>query len=169
MRKTKPTPTAEQLAEADRLEAEVRRKRERAEESFQRCDTDGFVSQWALGIGADRDRMDAQILRDGGMASFPVLCDADGNVIADRIYSFENRYNGGTDYRWRLPDELAEIHGRKWIPTGERSRVQAQLGLHEETRWMPARAKIMGGGTGLSGAASAYVGIERITESEVAA
>lgn len=161
-RKTKPKPTAEQLAEAVRLEEERVQRRAQKERSFQRCDTDGFVSQWAHGISADLAARQAEILRDGGHAAFPVLVDAEGNVLCDRYLTFKNRYSGGTDYKWRLDDEQAEKYGRRWVPFGCNSRVQKQLGLRQERRFFPARAKIMGSGTGLSGAATCYVGVVRI-------
>jgi hypothetical protein len=158
----KPAPTAEMLAEAARLEAEAARKLAAREESFARCDTDGFLSQWAHDIGAQRDERQAKLLRNGGHASFPVLCDAEGRVLCDHQHRFTNPYDHSIERRWRLPDDVAERLGRKWIPCGAKSRVQAKLGLHEESRWFPARAAIMGSGRGLSGCASAFVGIERI-------
>lgn len=165
-----PKPTAEQLAAIERLEAEAVRKRQRKEESFQRCDTDGFVSQWADGIGADLDRAKAELLANGGCATFPVLCDAEGNVIATKVYRFPDKYrpdqwNAPMKEMWRLPDELVEQTGRKWVPVAGysgKSRVQTQFGLHEEYRWFPAHAKITTGGrkaTGLSGMANAFVAV----------
>lgn len=165
-RKRAPKPSAAQLAEIERLEAEAKRADEKAEESFQRCDTDGFLSQWALNIGAQRDRKQIEVLRKGGYWRFPVLCDAEGNVLCDRIYRFANQFAGyGSVEKWRLPDDVAARLGRQWIPVAGwrgNSRIQKQLGLREEDRYFPARAKIMGSGTGLSGCASAFVGVERI-------
>lgn len=161
-----PKPTAEQLAEIERLETEAKRSRVLAEESFQRSDTDGFLSQWAHNITADKNRNQIEILRNGGYAEFPVLVDADDNVVADKIYSFPNKFRGyGNVERWRLPDDLAAKVGRRWIPTAGysgKSRIQKQLGLHESTRWFPAEAKICGNGTGLSGCANAYVAAVRV-------
>ena len=169
----KPVPTADQLAQAERLEQEAKDNRRRSAESFDRCDTDGFLSQWALDIGADLNRRKAELLRDGGFAQFPVLCDAAGNVIATRVYKFPDKYSfsGGYVRRWRLPDELAAKAGRKWIPVRDigESRIQKQLGLHEEDRWFPAYAKITTGGRndrGLSGCANAFVGVFKQGEGE---
>lgn len=160
MFKEAPAPTAEMLAKIEELEASAKRQMEAKEESFERCDTDGFLSQWASGIGAERDRREIQILKQGGCATFPVLCDSEGNVIATKIYTFPDQYRGhGFVDRWKI-DEAK--YGKKWIPTGEKSRVQKQLGLHEEYRWFPAYAKIAvprgAKSTGLGGCANAYVG-----------
>jgi hypothetical protein len=175
--KDKPAPTAEQLAAIAKLEEKAEDSRRRAEESFQRCDTDGFLSQWALNIGADLDREKANLLRDGGHAQFPVLCDEAGNVLAHKVYKFADRFapdqwNAPTVKKWRLPDdEIAKRGGRKWIPVAgiRASRVQKALGLHEEHRWFPAIAKITTGGrksTGLGGCANAFVAVFKQGEEE---
>lgn len=160
-----PKPTSEQLAQIEQLRAKAKIQDDRAEKSFQRCDTDGFLSQWANNIGADRDRKQAKLLENGGYARFPVLCDSEGNVICHTIRTFYNPHPRGWGEikadRWQLPDDLADKLGRKWIPVGYNSRIQKQLGLHEEDRWFPAVAEIMGGGTGMAGAANCYVSIRR--------
>jgi len=160
----RPEPTAAQLAKADKLDADAAERRRREQESFDRCDTDGFLSQWAHSIGADKDRKAAQILRDGGCARFPVLTLADtGEVVATVEYKFPDRDRPWlVNRRWRLPDELAAKLGRKWVPTGSKSRVQKQLGLVEDTRWFYAFAELTvpdgAKSTGLAGCANAYVG-----------
>lgn len=161
---TAPAPTAAQLAEIEAMKASAARHAKAKADSFDRCDTDGFLSQWASGINADLDRTKAELLANGGYAPFPVLCDADGRVIADRVHTFADTFAGyGTVSKWKLGAEDEAKCGRRWIPrdyTG-RSRIQKSLGLHEETRWFPAYAKITGSGKGLSGCASAYVAVFR--------
>lgn len=155
-----PKPTAEQLAKADEMDAEMAMQEKRKEDSFERCDTDGFLSQWASGLNASLARERAKLLRQGGFDLFWCLEEIEtGEIVADKIFTFENSFNGcpTTVNRWRLPNDLAEKKGRKWIPVGERSRVQKQLGFREVQRWFPAFAMIGGGGKGLSGAASARV------------
>jgi len=167
-----PAPSPEHLAEIARLEANAQDQRRRSQESFDRCDTDGFLSQWANDIGAELNARKAELLRNGGYARFRVLCDAAGNVVADRIHEFADRYapewSNATVKRWRLPDDLAAKHGRKWVPVAGysgKSRVQKKLELHEEDRWFRAYAKITtprgAKSTGLAGCANAYVGTFR--------
>jgi hypothetical protein len=163
MRKTKPKPTREQQEEIERLRELASSYRQKKEKSFQRCDTDGFLSQWALGMNAEKLDREIRLLENGGYDQFPVLCDESGRVIADHIFEFENRFNYGTDQKWRLPDDLADRHGRKWIPVGSGSRIQKALGLHEELRWFKATACIRGNGTGLSGAATAFVTTRKLS------
>lgn len=162
MFKEAPAPTPEMLKEIERLEESAKRQMEQKEESFQRSDTDGFLSQWASGIGAEKDRASIRILKNGGCAPFRVLCDAEGNVIATKEYVFANTFAGyGVTRSWKVDPAK---YGRKWVPVAGysgKSRVQKQLGLHEEERWFPAYAKITvphgAKSTGLAGCANAYV------------
>ena len=147
-----PAPTAEHLAKIESAKAAAAdRERVRAE-SWERSDTDGFLTQWAAGLGAELERAKIKILEHGGYAEFAVLCDAGGTVIAEKVFSFPDGH-GGTNNKWRLPDDMVEAAGRRWVPFGATSRVQKALGLHEESRWFKAYAKITGTGHGLSGSA----------------
>ena len=156
-----PEPTAKQLECAGKLEADAVAARQRAEESFQRCDTDGFLSQWACSIGADKDRENARVLRNGGYDRFPVLVDADGTVVSETIRRFPHpRFDWRTVEKWQVNDPHVARLGRRWVPVGSRSRIQKELKLQEEDRWYPAVAIITTGNatsTGLAGAANAYV------------
>lgn len=155
-----PKPSAEQLAQIEKLREDARRSRDRAEESFQRCDTDGFLSQWANQIGAQKNDAQIRILENGGYARFRVLCDAEGNVVSTTLRTFwidDNATWKGTRRAW---DRGRDCEGRRWIPEGSKSRIQKQLGLHQEDRWFPASAEITTGrrkSTGLGGCANAYV------------
>jgi hypothetical protein len=152
-----PAPTAAQLAEIERLEASSKRSYEAAEESFQRCDTDGFLSQWALQSSSSVDNANIRILKNGGYVAVRVLCDAEGNIVSDRIRTFPHPM-----FEWRSVSkwDLGRNAERRWVPMGDKSRVQKQLGLHEESRYVRGYAKITApaGARGLSGCASAYVG-----------
>jgi hypothetical protein len=154
---------------ANARDCEVRRV-----ESFERSDTDGFLSQWAGGLTASKWRLKAGIIQNGGYAEFTVLVDSGGTVVSDR--TFTNQY--GTS--WIVMDEHQGRVGRKFIPhdgshieTNERgytfyedgeegykpsrSRVQKRLGLRQERRQAQAWVCVTGSGKGLSGAASCGV------------
>lgn len=159
-----PAATPEMLAEADRLMADRRRMLQRREESFQRCDTDGFLSQWADGINANLDEAKAELLRAGGAAPMLVLIDekAGRKVDAKRISVQSYGRPWEKEMVWRLSDAEERRLGRRFIPVTyadrlKKSRVQKQLGLREVYEWRPAKAIIGGGGRGLSGCASARV------------
>lgn len=122
-------------------------------ESYESCDTDGFVSQWAHGINADLHRRKAEIEEAGGMAEFTGLYEGARRVKAKIIHS---QYG----YAWVLHEDekyLIQQRGKVFLPTGKRSRVLKALGLSERKEYAPAGACIDGSGTGLAGAASCYI------------
>lgn len=102
----------------------------RSAESFERCDTDGFLSQWAADSSAARHRTAAEVLDNGGRYCLMGLYDGERRVAAV-CRSFETRFGHKTS--WILTDEEEARYGRKFIPFGGRSRIQKQLGLTE--RW----------------------------------
>lgn len=141
---------------ASELRQEANEIDARVEESFQRCDTDGFLSQWAGGICANERRLQAEIVENGGVSEFPGLYEGDRRVAANLIDA-----QFGTV--WILRDDEARKFGRKFIPfTGiseyrTKSRVQSKLGLRECAEMAPAKATIKGTGHGLSGNAWAAI------------
>jgi len=143
MTKTKQD-TTDQGKTAAELRADAQEARERAAESFERCDTDGFVSQWADGLTAALQDTRADITEAGGLAEFAGLYEGDRRVRARVI---------GTKYGycWLLDAAEAERFGRKFVPTGKRSRIQKEKGLREARELAPAWAALDGRGTGLSG------------------
>jgi len=97
------TATAEMLAQAAKYRDEARGNDRDAQESYERCDTDGFLSQWAHGQMADRYYRAADILEAGGCAEFIALFDLEGNLVPAKY--IQTRYG----WSWALlevsPDE----------------------------------------------------------------
>src|SRR5690606_26317917 len=60
---------------AEELREMARGRDREAADSFDRCDTDGALSQWASGINAQKYRLQADIAENGGMWEFPALFD----------------------------------------------------------------------------------------------
>lgn len=162
---TFPTPTPEQLAEADRLDAKAAAARQEAADSFERCDTDGFISQWASGLTARECSLQATILRQGGVGAFYGLF-KDGRRVKARLVETE----WGTS--WVVLD--SNDKARLWLPHtltcvdqernlwqfGPRTKA-AKLGYQVGMELAPAKATLVGRGTGLAGAASVTVGVRR--------
>lgn len=133
----------------------------RAQESWERSDTDGFLSQWASGITARLYREQARITENGGRDEFSALFDLDGDLVPARL--IETRY--GTKWAVFATDEDAQTYGAniiEWVNAyADTDRKRANLaakGYREGRVLARAKAKILGSGRGLSGAASAYVG-----------
>jgi len=57
----------------DQLRNKAREADARKEESFQRSDTDGFLSQWASGVTAQKYRKEAELADQGNQDVFRVL------------------------------------------------------------------------------------------------
>lgn len=68
---------------------------------------------------------------DGPADSKKVLVDADGNVVSNRM--IEGQWGSS----WLVGEEGEKRFGRAFIPIGEKSRVQKNLGLSEEYRVVP--------------------------------
>jgi len=71
----------------------------RAAESFDRCDTDGFLSQWAATTVAREYELKAELAEQGGVDTFRALFDLEGN----RVYAHQVETQFGTS--WRLFDK----------------------------------------------------------------
>jgi len=87
---------------AEEWEQAARESEQRAAESFERCDTDGFLSQWASGITAREYRAKADLARSGGKVTTSALFTMTGELVPAKMY--ETRYG----WAWRT------VEGR-WI------------------------------------------------------
>ena len=138
-------------AEAARYEAAASQDLQNARDSFERCDTDGFVSQWASGINADLNREKARICRQEGLDTFTGLYSGDTRIRAKIV-------NGQYGSVWLIDDcDQHLTGGRTFIPVGKRSTVQRKLGLSERPELAPAWVCTAGSGNGLAGAHSVRV------------
>lgn len=144
---------------ADELREQARQYEQKAQDSFDRCDTDGFLSQWASGLSAQLCRAKAEITENGGVMPFEVLLEDDKHVSNRRVDA--KLINGQFGAVWLLSEAEEGYFGRKFIPFAGngKSRIQEQLGLREDWENAPAAARITGRGTGLSG--NAWVEIYR--------
>lgn len=145
------------MTKATQLREEAAAADKRARESFERCDTDGFVSQWASGLTAAKLRLQAQIEEAGGEAEFFGLFNQAGERIkAKRVQGTD--YFGNPETKWIVLDDDGKV--MHWVnipnnphaPSG-RSKM-GKLGLHEEREGALAKAELRGGGKGLAGAHS---------------
>lgn len=126
-----------------------------AVDSFERSDTDGFVSQWASGVCAREDRLKAAVAENGGRWRFPALFTLDGELVAAKAvetrFGFAFGILESDDPRsrfvsWFNPSE-ARSSDRQWTNDGKKGyRVGYVLA--------PARVELKGSGTGLAGALS---------------
>lgn len=133
----------------------------RSRESFERSDTDGFVTQWCNDLSARKYSEQARIKRNGGKAFFYGLYQGDRRVKARMVSRPAFNAPWKTVLVWELHSDEQGSFGRRYIPAGQRSRVQKTLGLSERGENAPAEAYIGGSGRGMSGLASCFVSARR--------
>lgn len=148
---------------AEQLRAEAAQHDADAEASFQRCDTDGFLSQWASGLTAREKRLQADIVEAGGKAEFTGLFDREtGDRVKAKIVHVTGYGGYGKVAKWLVlganDEALAWVAAYK---TGKRSKLY-QMGFEERREMAAAKADIGGSGKGLSGAASCFVYARRL-------
>ena len=119
--------------------------RQEAQDSFDRCDTDGFLSQWAHGLNSSKCTLQAEIESNNGRASFPALFDLDENLIRAKL--IDGRFGNC----WALMNEKDEFIGKFISAFPKRVSTMERKGYREGTIDAPAYAAIVGKGTGLSG------------------
>lgn len=145
---------------ADTLRNEAADCDQQARESFDRCDTDGFASQYASTLTGRLKRRQADILEHGGVATFHGLYEGDRRVKAEIR-------EGEFGYFWLLhPDEqdIIDRRGKRFVPYNRckgNGRILKGLGLTERKELAPADAEMAGGGYGFSGMSGVYIATVR--------
>ena len=119
------------MKSAEQYRAAAADCRQREADSFERSDTDGFMSQWASNVMAQVNEIKAEIVENGNMGIFRGLYDGNRRVMAKVI---DTKFGAS----WLLSDEESSKYGRKFLPIGSNSRVQKQLGLRERMEKAPA-------------------------------
>lgn len=139
----------------EQLRAQAAQHYQDAADSFDRCDTDGFVSQWASGLMGDQRRMEANLLEAGGTAEFPALFNLDGELVPAKL--LPTQYSTA----WAVfasPSEAEKPYGGtivKWVNAfPKRESTMSRKGYYEGTVRVAARVQMRGapGARGLSGA-----------------
>lgn len=133
-------------------------------ESIERSDTDGFVSQWANGLAAQREREEALLAEHGGRWAFPALFDLAGELVPAKLIS--THYGSAwlllsTDDPYSSSEGLvSRSHARK---AERRRQTMAAKGYREGFVYATARVAVVGDSapTGLSGATSVRYSIVR--------
>jgi len=125
-----------------------------AAESFDRCDTDGFVSQWAHSKLAALEETKAEIAAAGGTAEFPGLFRrSDGVRMRAKLVSYYCQFAYRTKWAWSFRDSEGRVdRSAPSIPDTRSKRGKLwKLGYEVRQERAPASAKLTGSGTGLGG------------------
>ena len=129
--------------------------RQRSADSFERCDSDGFVSQWADNVLASEAMAKAALAEKGGVIDAPALFLADG-TLASTHYRTDGQYGP----YWVLNNRAAEAYGKRFFSPSRaqkaatRRKNNAAKGFTVGTIRVAGHVTLAGGGTGLAGAMS---------------
>lgn len=95
-------------------------------ESFERCDTDGFLSQWGHDQMARVYEALAGLAENGGKSTFVYLADLNGNLVNAKV--IPSKFSGSC---WMLLDENNKATGEfaPWKPA--RKNTLAKRGYQE--------------------------------------
>jgi hypothetical protein len=122
------------------LRAEAARHDQAAADSFERCDTDGFMSQWASGLTASKLRLEASIQEKGGKHEFPALFDLDGELVAAKL--IDGKYGPVWGI---LASDDPHSNIVAWVGAfPKRESTLTKKGYREGEVFAPARAELVG-------------------------
>lgn len=127
--------------------------RKRSADSFERSDTDGFMSQWANDINAELNDRLASLAENNWRAHFEHLYTLDGrrvNAKMIRTRSYPRRLV------WAVMDPNGKFTG-EFINAHLLPKNLAKKGYQILDELAPAYAELKGSGTGLAGAMSVRV------------
>jgi len=104
-------------ADAEMYRAEEKRCHQDSIDSFERCDTDGFLSQWASDQMAGKYRLMAQLAEEDGMWTFRTL-GLNGALVPCR--EIKTRYGWKWGVYATFQDALDCGPIIEWVGTGKR-------------------------------------------------
>jgi hypothetical protein len=134
------------------------------QESWERSDTDGSLSQWASGITGRLDEAKAELAENDGMMETRALFNLDGTIASV--------HNGWGQYGewWLLNDASAARFGKKFFSpssantAAKRYANDKKKGFTVGTVRVKGYATTAGGGNGTGGATGVYVATFPVVE-----
>ena len=128
--------TADWNKEAKKYMALSQNDINKKEESFQRCDTDGFLTQQILADTSRLERARAELCEKKGKHDFLGLYDGNRRLKAKMILVEDKftPYSKTKNPVWLLEDSEAEKYGRRFMPFNNgrgKSRILNSFGLKE--------------------------------------
>jgi hypothetical protein len=124
---------------SEELREKARRLTEKAEESFERSDTDGFLSQWANNLSARKALVEAEIEDAGGLGKIACIVDADDRIAPVRPIEtkFGQKFARFEDF------QAANDRGGQVVEWLTASRLE-KAGYRRAFCLRPAKAEIVG-------------------------
>ena len=122
---------------------------QRRQESIDRCDTDGFVSQWALSLNAQLHRTQAQIEANGGVWEFETLADAETGELVN-CKEITGQYGpcfAILDSEGKFTGEFVPTYFTSRSKHWAKYRIATVEKLAKAITWSPPGARGLGGAT----------------------
>ena len=132
-----------------------------ARDSFERCDTDGFLNQWADRLAARKGALQAEIENNGGVAEFPALFTVAGEFVPAKI--IVTKFGA----RWQVLTAEGKTTGEFLPFQPARRSTLANKGYTEGSVLRPAAAELAGGQSGTSSVVVAAIAQDKPWEQPV--
>lgn len=140
---------------AEELREKANRSTQRERESFERCDTDGFVSQFCDGLYARLYLRQAEIAEAGGMAEFDTVYTLEGERVPVK------RINGRYGPCWAILDADGKFTG-EFLSIGSKPKYYAKRGYEIRRELRPAMAVVSNSNPnarGFGGLATSFIAV----------
>ena len=107
---TTTTTTTYEGRTAEEWREQARASRKRSADSFERCDTDGFMSQWASDLTAREYELKAELAETGAWTYARALFDAETGEVASTHVA-----DGQWGLYWVLNDAATAKYGKRFL------------------------------------------------------
>lgn len=136
------TATARTAAEWETLalsfEADSRRAAQASADSFDRCDTDGFLSQWASDCTARLNFAKADWARNHGKVTVRILLATDGAVAST------HEHEGPYGMSWVLNDVSTSAYGKRFFNPSKAATYAKRRSANARRGFVEALAEVDG-------------------------
>jgi len=113
--------------------------RQSAADSWERSDTDGFMSQWASGLMASEYELKAQLAEAGGLTTTRALFFAGTDKVASTHFA-QGQWGG----YWVLNDEAAAQFGKRFLNESKASTGEKQRAAMVKKGFTVGRVRVKG-------------------------
>ena len=152
---------------AVKLREEAEAASQRSQESWERSDTDGCVTQWCNDIFAAEKMREVELANNGYLVIRPALMDIKtGEIVAGCLHIMQSKFHYGNDYLWKVyrPTGRFGNNGKEfmheWVGDAKRESTFEKKGLRKVFVMAPGKMYARSPGNhlpearGLSGLAS---------------
>ncbi len=130
----------------ENLRQEAVDSRKSASDSFDQSDTDGFLSQWASGLTAQKATAEADLIEAGGVSAKQALFDLEGNQVPAKRIPSKFGYNQSC---WAILDGWDWDESRytgEFISDAKQQKTFEKKGYRKGVVLAPVEIELVGSG-----------------------